>query len=162
MNSTKALLPRAAAFLGLWIVLTGLQATDVLVGILVALLAAWTSVQLVPPGQGQPNALALMGYGLRLVQQSIVAGFDVAWRALQPQMQLKPGFISYRSHLPPGHTRNVFCTVMGLAPGTLASGTGEDGALVIHCLDTDQPVAEQLAIEEGLLVNALGARQTDD
>jgi multicomponent Na+:H+ antiporter subunit E len=93
---------------------------------------------------------------LRFLPQSIRAGIDVAWRALDPRLPLRPGIVLYRSSLPPGPTRSAFCTVMSLLPGTLPCGPQDDGSLVIHCLDVTQPVAEQLAAEEVLLVEAVG------
>jgi multicomponent Na+:H+ antiporter subunit E len=51
--------------------------------------------------------------------------------------------------------------VTSLLPGTLPCGTDESGGLIIHCLDASQPVAEQLAAEEALLVKALGAAGSD-
>jgi multicomponent Na+:H+ antiporter subunit E len=41
-------------------------------------------------------------------------------------------------------------------PGTLPAGSDQSGALIYHCLDVDQPVAQQLKQEETLLVAALG------
>jgi multicomponent Na+:H+ antiporter subunit E len=46
-------------------------------------------------------------------------------------------------------------------PGTLPSGTAKDGGIAIHCLDVTQPVAEQLATEETLFVEALGGEQSN-
>ena len=42
------------------------------------------------------------------------------------------------------------------APGTLPTGTDDHGALLIHCLDVDQPIAANLATEETLFIRALG------
>jgi len=97
-----------------------------------------------------------LGLVLRFLRQSVGAGIDVAWRALDPRMPLRPGFVVYRPQLPPGATRNAFCTMMSLLPGTLPCGPDESGGLVVHCLDVAQPVVEQLATEEALLVRALG------
>ena len=41
-------------------------------------------------------------------------------------------------------------------PGTLPTGTDENGALIVHCLDVGQPVAANLAAEEGLFMLATG------
>ena len=41
-------------------------------------------------------------------------------------------------------------------PGTLPTGTDEQGALLVHCLDTSQPVAANLAAEERLFIRAFG------
>jgi multicomponent Na+:H+ antiporter subunit E len=41
-------------------------------------------------------------------------------------------------------------------PGTLPTGTNEEGALLVHCLDTSQPVAANLSAEELLFMRAVG------
>jgi multicomponent Na+:H+ antiporter subunit E len=41
-------------------------------------------------------------------------------------------------------------------PGTLPTGTNEQGALLVHCLDVAQPVAANLAAEERLFIRAVG------
>jgi multicomponent Na+:H+ antiporter subunit E len=40
-------------------------------------------------------------------------------------------------------------------PGTPPSGIDEQGALLVHCLDIDQPVAANLAAEERLFIRAV-------
>ena len=97
----------------------------------------------------------------RFLYQSIAAGIDVAWRALAPRLPLRPGFVIYRRRLPPGEALNAFCTITSMVPGTLPSGTDESGDLIIHCLDKTQPVAEQLAVEENMLMRALGSQNGD-
>jgi multicomponent Na+:H+ antiporter subunit E len=57
--------------------------------------------------------------------------------------------------------RNVFCTITGLLPGTLPSGSDQDGNLVVHCLDVSQPVIEQLAAEEAMLRQVLGGTSNE-
>ena len=155
-NPPQGSLARAAAFLGFWLVLSGFSPVDVLAGALAAVAAAWASVRLLPPGPWRMRPLLLSRLALRFLRQSIVAGVDVAWRALDPRLPLRPGFVVYRPLLPPGPTRNAFCTMTSLLPGTLPCGTDESGDLVVHCLDIAQPVAEQLAAEEAQLVRALG------
>jgi multicomponent Na+:H+ antiporter subunit E len=81
---------------------------------------------------------------------------DVARRALDPALPLNPGFVRYPVGLPPGPARNTFTTMMSLLPGTVPIGPDQSGALVVHCLDIRQPVAEQLAAEEAVLVRVLG------
>jgi multicomponent Na+:H+ antiporter subunit E len=104
----------------------------------------------------------LARYALRFLRQSVTAGVDVAWRALDPRMPLQPGFITYRPQLPAGRTLNAFYTVSSLLPGTLPSGTDASGGDAIHCLDVTQPVARQLAEEEALFAEALGERRGHD
>jgi multicomponent Na+:H+ antiporter subunit E len=106
--------------------------------------------------------LPLAAFGLRFLCQSVAAGIDVALRALHPRVSLRPGFIMYRPQILRGPGQTAFCTVMSLVPGTLPSGQSEDGALVIHCLDVDQPVVAQSAVEEEFLARALGVWPSND
>jgi multicomponent Na+:H+ antiporter subunit E len=152
---------RAACFLAFWILIAGTETADLIVGVLAAVVATWASLRLLPPGPRRLSFFALARQAPRFVYQSIVAGFEVAWRALDPRLPLAPGFVIYRPRLPPGATQNTFCTIMAMLPGTLPSGTDENGGLVIHCLDKNQPVAEQLAEEEALLMRALRSENTD-
>jgi multicomponent Na+:H+ antiporter subunit E len=69
---------------------------------------------------------------------------------------LRPGFVAYPLRLPPGGARSAFCALSSLLPGTLPTGVDENGALLVHCLDVDQPVAANLAEEEALFMRALG------
>jgi len=160
-NVARGSFLRAAGFLGFWLGLSGFSAVELLVGALAAAAATWASLRLLPPGPWSLRPVALSGLVLRFLHQSIVAGTDVAWRALSPQMRLRPGFVVYRPQLPPGATRNAFCTMTSLLPGTLPCGLDESGGVVVHCLDVTQPVVEQLAAEEALLVRALGGAHGD-
>jgi multicomponent Na+:H+ antiporter subunit E len=98
---------------------------------------------------------------LHFLRQSVVAGADVAWRALDPQLPLRPGFVLYPVALSPGPERNMFTTLMSLLPGTVPTGSDEKGGLLIHCLDVEQPVVAQLAVEEALFVRAVGGNRRD-
>ena len=90
-----------------------------------------------------------------------MGGVDVARRALSVRLPLRPGFVVYPVRLPPGPARNVFGALTSALPGTLPSGSDDRGALIYHCLDVGQPVAAQLAIDEGLLIRALGGTHDD-
>jgi multicomponent Na+:H+ antiporter subunit E len=103
----------------------------------------------------------LVRFALRFLGQSVVAGADVAWRALDPRLPLRSGFVVCPMRLPQGQARNTFCALASLVPGTVPAGPDESGGLLVHCLDVGQPVAAQLAVEEGLLARALGMRSSD-
>lgn len=149
-------LVRAPGFLGVWLILSGFKAGDLVVGMVAAGLATWASLRLLPSGQWGFHPVALAGFIIRFLRQSIVAGVDVALRAFDPRLPLQTGFVVYQSRLPPGSTRNAFCTEASLLPGTLPAGLDENGGLVFHCLDVGQPVVEQLAAEEASFMRALG------
>ena len=141
---------------GFWLILSEFSAVDLLVGALAALMATVVSRRLLPPGPWTLRPVVLAGLAVRFLRQSIWAGIDVAWRALDPRLPLRPGFVNYRPQLPPGPARNAFLTMMSLLPGTLPCGPDEEGALAIHCLDVSQPVVEQLTAEEAAFSRAVG------
>ena len=153
---------RAASFLGFWLVLTGADPADLAAGVSAAVLAAWASGRLMPPQRWAMHPLRAVALVLRFLRETTIAGVDVAWRALDPRLPLRPGIVTYHPLLPPGTQRNTFLSIMSLMPGTLPSGPTEDGGIAIHCLDMAQPVAEQLAAEETLFVRAFGGAQNND
>ncbi|MDX2167289.1 MAG: Na+/H+ antiporter subunit E [Deltaproteobacteria bacterium] len=148
-------LGRGIGFLALWVVLIGAGAEDLVVGVVAAALASWTSLRLLPRGALRIRWAPLPGVKLRFLWQSVRAGIDVARRAFSPALPLKLGFIRYHVGFPPGPARNVFVSLTSLLPGTVPIGE-QDGAVVYHCLDTDQPVAEELAAEEADLQVVIG------
>jgi multicomponent Na+:H+ antiporter subunit E len=152
---------RAACFFGFWLILTGLDPGDAPAGLAAAAIATWTSLRLLPAGDWRLRPITAARFVLHFLHQSVAAGVDVAWRALDPRAPLRPGFIVYRPRLPPRPARHAFCTLTSLLPGTLPSGPDATGAIVVHCLDASQPVAAQLAAEEAALIQAFGGKPSD-
>lgn len=136
--------------------ISGWAPADLPVGLAAVAAATWTSLLLLPAEGSRLRLEALAALALSFMRQSVVSGTDVAWRALHPRLQLRPGLVVYPSHLPPGGARSAFCTLSSLLPGTLPTGTDANGALLIHCLDVDQPFAANLAAEESLFIRVLG------
>jgi multicomponent Na+:H+ antiporter subunit E len=159
--SARNALPRAAIFFVFWLILSGTKPADFVVGALTAIAATWVSLLLLPAGRWRLSPVALARLVLRFPLQSITSGIDVAWRAFDPRLPLRPGFMVYQSRLPSGTARNAFTTLTSLLPGTLPCGADDRGGLVIHCLDVDQPVIEQLDAEEVLLLEVLGGGRGD-
>jgi multicomponent Na+:H+ antiporter subunit E len=148
-------LARWAGFLCLWLVIFRIDLAGVLVGAATAAGATWTSLRLLPPGTGRLRLSAFARLVVRFFGQSAVAGADVARRALDPGLPLRPGFVLCPTRLAPGRARDAFCTIASLLPGTLPAGS-EPGALLMHCLDVGQDVPAQMADEEAMFRAALG------
>ncbi len=161
MSRGTATVARATGFLALWLVLAGADTADLPAAAVAVAAATWASLRLLPPGEWHPSPVALLRLLLRLPPQAVVAGIDLAWRALDSDMELRPGVMRFRPTLPPGTARDAFCTHTGLLPGTLPAGTDKSGALLIHCVDVGLPVAAQLAAEEALFVRALVGNRGD-
>jgi multicomponent Na+:H+ antiporter subunit E len=157
----RPIIVRAAGFGLIWCVLTGGGAADLPVGAVAVLAAVWMSLLLLPPGTSHVRPSALAGFVLHFLWQSVVAGVDVARRALHPRLPLHPGFVVYPAGLPPGPARNMFTSLMSLLPGTVPTGSAENGGLLIHCLDVQQPVTGQLAAEEALFARVIGGSDGD-
>jgi multicomponent Na+:H+ antiporter subunit E len=146
---------RGLIFLALWLTLMqSVKPADLAVGLVATVLATWASIRLLPPAAGRLRLGALLAYLPRFLWQSVLAGSDIARRALDPRLPLRHGFVSCPTQLPPGHARNEFTTITSLLPGSVPSGD-EPGAIVYHCLDTAQPIAEQIAAEERALAGVL-------
>jgi multicomponent Na+:H+ antiporter subunit E len=153
-------LKRAAAFramflLAFWLMISGWAPADLPVGLAAVAGATWTSLRFSPPGGSRLRIAALASLAASFFRQSIVSGADVAWRALNPKLQLRPEFVACPLRLPPGGPRSAFCALSSLMPGTLPTGTDENGALLVHCLDVGQPIAANLAAEERLFIRAV-------
>jgi multicomponent Na+:H+ antiporter subunit E len=147
---------RAALFLGFWLMISREAPADLPIGLAAVVAATWSSLHLLPAERSRLRLAPLAALALSSARQSLVSGMDVAWRALNPWLPLRPDFIVYPLRLPPGGPRSAFCALSSLLPGTLPTGTDENGALLVHCLDVDQPIAANLAAEEALFIRVLG------
>ncbi len=155
VGAGRAFAARALLYFAVWIVVDqSAKPSNLLVGALASGAAAWASVRLLPPASGRVRLGALLLLLPRFLWQSLVAGLDVARRAFAPRLNLQPGFVDYRTQLPPGSARSAFELIASLMPGSVPSGEREQ-AIEFHCLDTRQPVAEQLAAEERAYAKAL-------
>lgn len=156
-STRRSAILRCGAFFVLWLVLIqSLKTGDVVFGACAALIATWVSLRLSPPATGCVKFASLLMLLPHFLWQSVRAGVDVARRALSPRMNLQPGLVTCPLGFPPGTARNTFATITSMLPGTVPCDE-EGGELVYHCLDTTQPVVEQLWEEERLLARALVA-----
>ena len=160
-GSVRVLAVRAVLYFAIWIVIDqSAKPANLVVGVLAAASAAWVSLKLLPPQRGRVRIGVLLLLLPRFLWQSLVAGFDVARRAFAPRLQLQPGFVDYRTGLPPGPARNAFELIASLMPGSVPSDESAE-AIEFHVLDLRQPVAEQLAAEERVYARALLPGQRD-
>jgi multicomponent Na+:H+ antiporter subunit E len=151
----RALVVRALLYFAVWIVVDqSAKPANLVVGLLASVAATWASLKLLPPASGRVRLGLLLLLLPRFLWQSLVAGLDVARRAFAPRLDLQPGFVGYRTQLPPGSARNAFELIASLMPGSVASDDTQ-GTIEFHCLDTHQPVVEQLAAEERAYARAL-------
>lgn len=158
----RTALIRGVALFVLWMALMqSVKVADLAIGVFASVFATWVSLRLLPPAAGHLRIGKLVMLVPHFLWQSVRAGIDVAGRALAPRVRLHPGFVHYPIDLPAGLARNTFTTITSLLPGTVPCGE-EDGVLVYHCLDTTQPVVDQLLDEERRLAGAVVAGRSYD
>ena len=146
---------RGVLLFAFWLAISGWKTVDLPVGLAAVAGATWTSLALLPAKGSWLRLGALAALAVSFFRGSVVSGFDVARRALRPELDLRPGFVTAPLRLPPGNARNAFSSLASLMPGTLPVGMDED-SLLIHGLDVGQPIAQDLAHEEALFRRALG------
>ena len=151
---------RFGGFFLIWLALMAWSPASWGVGLLAALAATWWSLRLLPPASAGARLGTMLLLAPRFLWQSLLAGWDVARRALSPSMPLKTGFITFSCAYQKTFARDTFATITSLLPGTLPCDEA-DGVLLYHCLDLDQPVMAQLAEEARRWAPALGEK-TDD
>lgn len=151
----RAALTRGLWFVILWLVLMpSAKPADLAFGLLATIAATSASLRLLPRTAGRVRFGALFAFVPHFLWQSVIAGSDVARRAMSPRMPLQPGLMLCRVGFPLGVARNEFAAITSLLPGTVPAGD-EENAILYHCLDITQPVAQQVAAEEQRLVGAL-------
>jgi multicomponent Na+:H+ antiporter subunit E len=153
--SIRLLTIRFVFFFCIWLVVADWKASDFPVGIAAAVLALWISVTLSRPTPVDIRIAPLARLAFRLLSCSILAGVDVARRALLPRLDLRPGFVNAPLTLEPGTICNGFLLYQSLQPGTLPTGV-EGHELVVHCLDASQPVIAAVEADEALFKRAIG------
>jgi multicomponent Na+:H+ antiporter subunit E len=153
----SAIAGRFALLFGLWLVLgAGTAPADLVVGLGAAALATAVSLRLLPPGGHGLRPLAMLRLAAAIIVGAARAGVDIARRAFDPALPIRPGEVAVPLALPPGPARDGFRLLSSLQPGTLPIGEDAAGRLLIHALDTGQPVAAETRAAEALFAAATG------
>src|SRR5262245_20782129 len=118
----RSTVARAAGFLCLWLVLSGANLGDIPAAAVAIPATTWMSLRLLEPSSSRRSLPAIVRLVFLFLYHSVVAGADVARRAFDPRLPLRPGFVLYPTRLSPGIRRNVFTTLTSLLPGTVPAG----------------------------------------
>lgn len=136
---------RMAIFALLWWVLTEGADDSWWMGSIVVFMAALISVRLTPP---QPLSLrGFLHFVPFFIWHSLKGGIDVAWRALQPNMNIAPVLITYPLRLSSEAAQIFMANVINLMPGTLIADL-EKSVLTVHVLDDRGSYWSQLTLLE--------------
>jgi multicomponent Na+:H+ antiporter subunit E len=150
-------LRRFLGLFGLWFVLGGGMApADLAVGAAAAAYAAHLSLRLLPPSGHALRPIAALRLAVAVLRASLGAGIDIARRAFDPRLPIRPGTVILPLGLPPGPARDGFRLLSSLQPGTVPAGLDRDGALAVHALDTRLPVERETRAAEALFAAAAG------
>jgi multicomponent Na+:H+ antiporter subunit E len=151
---TRLSIARFTFFFCIWLIVANSKLADLPIGIVAAALALWISLRLVLPQPVNIRFVPLARFTFRLLSCSILAGVDVARRALLPRLDLLPGFVTSPLTLQSGVIRDVFLLYQSLQPGTLPTGVDDDH-FEVHCLDISRPVIETIEADEVLFKRAI-------
>ncbi len=130
-----SLLVRVCAAGMLWASLAGTgDPATIGAGAVAVALAVGASLRLLPPRGRLLRPGPLLRLALLFLSRSLVASFDVAFRALRPGPPVAPGLAAVPVALPTATQRALLRTFVSLVPGTL--GIRDEGErLVLHLLD---------------------------
>jgi multicomponent Na+:H+ antiporter subunit E len=160
LRSGRSILVRVALFSVLWLVLTEGDLRSPFIALLSIIAATATSLVLGPPAdRASPHRswgpAAMVRFLAFFMRESAHGGVDVARRALDPRLPLRPGYLHYRTRLPEGAGRVVLAGTISLLPGTLSTRLAGD-ALRIHVLDVALPAEETIRRLEGRVADLFG------
>jgi multicomponent Na+:H+ antiporter subunit E len=134
---------RLALLLAIWWVLSG-SASDWWFGLPLAAATAALSLWLTPPAKFRLRPARFPGFAAYFLWQSLLAGWDVARRTLDPRLPLHPEILHLALVLPPGAPTWWLMLTISLLPGTLSVRLHENQILEVHCLDSRLDVADSV------------------
>lgn len=134
---------RALPLALLWWALTGGALDTWRFGGPVIVAASAASVWLQPRRRIRIRLRELPRFLAFFLWQSLLAGVDVASRALRPRCPLAPAMLDHPLELPAGPARVLLADTVSLLPGTLSTALEAD-RLLVHVLDARLPMRESL------------------
>lgn len=161
MKTVVTISGRVLLLLLVWWALTVGDPSGTLAGMVVVALVTLISLRLFPPGVAWIHPLPLLLFVIFFMGRSVMAGIDVARRLLSPSLPVDPGYLTFYLNLPEGGPRWLLANTLSLMPGTLSVSL--DGAhLLIHCLDTGEPVEADVRAMEQRVARIFGLTLADD
>jgi multicomponent Na+:H+ antiporter subunit E len=144
----------------LWWILAEGAADAWYVGIPAVLLATAASLRWSGTAGYRVRLAAVPPLLIYFLRGSLLAGIDVARRALAPAVRLNPGLVQIPTSLPAGAPRWLLTTTLSLMPGSLTVAVSGDGVL-LHSLDRGRDLTPQVRAVEHLVAALFGVRSDD-
>jgi multicomponent Na+:H+ antiporter subunit E len=101
--------------------------------------AAAASVTLQGARVWRPRPLAALALAAWFIRRSLVAGIDIALRAVSPRPRIAPGFVTLSTRLATPAARVLLVDALSLVPGTLSTELS-GSELCVHVIDRDMPI----------------------
>lgn len=114
-----------------------------LLGLVVAVLLPLFARRFWPDAPRVQNFGALVTYSLLFAWDILVANLNVARLILMPNDTLRPTFLEIPLDIDHPFLITILANTISLTPGTVSSNvSGDDSALLVHCLDCADPDEE--------------------
>lgn len=152
----RAIAGRAVLFAGAWLALTRGDTSAWPLAALAVIAAVAASMAVMPPAGTPVRWRRTPGFLAFFLWQALLGGVDVARRALDPRLPIRPGFLRHASGLPHGAARLLLAWTVSLLPGTVSVELTPDG-LEVHALDVGSGADERLAELEARIAVLFGA-----
>jgi multicomponent Na+:H+ antiporter subunit E len=153
----RRVLPRVTLLAVLWWALVEGRFGGWPLTLAVFLLALAAALALRPPRAWKVSPGGLLRFLPWFALQSFLGGVDVARRAFDPRLPLRPGFLDHRLRVDEGTPRLFFVGALSLLPGTLSVRIDEGtDALRVHALDAGPDVPARLRELEARVADLFG------
>lgn len=148
---------RFAVLALLWLALSGADTAALWFGIPAALAASALSLHVYPPGRPILVPHRALLFSPSIFYRGLVAGFDVARRAMDPRLPVSPAWLRIQlSEARSDESRVLLGGVVSVLPGTLAAGPSGT-SLDVHVLQAEGFDAAGLLAEEQQVMRLLAA-----
>lgn len=158
--SLSSVLSRAMIFALLWVALSGAAVDGWAYGAAAVTAATWFSLHLYPGDQPRVRAWRAAAFAPVLLARGFLGGLDVARRALDPRLPVRPGWMRLRLRQGFAPANVLLGGVMSILPGSLAAGPDE-GTMNVHMLNAEIDASESLAREERRIHWLFGLTETE-
>lgn len=142
-------------FAALWLLLAGNTGWYLGLPSIIAAAALAVHLQLAPLAV---RPLAVPQFVGSFLGAAIAGGWDVARRALHPRLPIAPGWVDYPVRSDHRQVRLLLSSLVGLLPGTLATGIQQDH-LRLHVLDQHSDWQRSVNALERSLCRLFGEEQ---